>query len=66
MGLLNQTERQYYSGKKTFTGDGSTNKFTIIKANAAFYPTQYNGCLDCLKVYKDGVLNVAVLSILPV
>ena len=29
MGLLSQTEKQYYSGIRTFTGDGTTIKFTI-------------------------------------
>jgi len=53
MGLFTQTERQYYSGRKTFSGDGSTNIFTISTSQNTF-PINYSGCTDCLKLYKDG------------
>tara|TARA_R100000152_G_C6780153_1_gene212598 strand:+ start:722 stop:1876 length:1155 start_codon:yes stop_codon:yes gene_type:complete len=52
MGLLTQTERQYYSGRRTFDGDGSTNIFTISTSQDTF-PASYSGCNDCLKLYKN-------------
>jgi hypothetical protein len=52
MGLLTQTERQYYSGRRTFDGDGSTNIFTISTSQDTF-PANYSGCNDCLKLYKN-------------
>ena len=54
MGLLKQTEKQYYSGIRTFTGDGTTNKFTISTDLQTFPPTT-STCTDCVKLYKDGV-----------
>ena len=54
MGLLKQTEKQYYSGIRTFTGDGTTNKFTISTDFQTFPPTTLT-CTDCIKLYKDGV-----------
>ena len=29
MGLLKQSQNQYYSGEKSFTGDGTTTIFTV-------------------------------------
>ena len=54
MGLLKQTEKQYYSGIRTFTGDGTTNKFTISTDFETFPPATLT-CSDCVKLYRDGV-----------
>ena len=59
MGLLdNQTQQQYYSGgRKSFTGDGTTQNFTIANSQNAF-PTTYN--YTNIKVYFDDVLQLAI------
>ena len=41
MGLLKQTQSQYYSSTKSFTGDGTTAIFTV-STNANQFPTSFN------------------------
>ena len=53
MGLIKQTEQQYYGDKKSFTGDGTTLKFTLSTSQPTF-PASYHGCADCVTVYIDG------------
>ena len=36
MGLLKQTQQQYYSNKRSFTGDGTTNRFTLSNSFDTF------------------------------
>ena len=59
MGLLNQTQEQYYSGEKSFTGDGTTIIFTISTTSTAF-PIGFSllgGIANPnVKLYIDGVL----------
>tara|TARA_R110002012_G_scaffold319552_3_gene540608 strand:- start:195 stop:1361 length:1167 start_codon:yes stop_codon:yes gene_type:complete len=58
MGLFTGTQQQYYSGnRKSFTGDGSTQYFTIANSAIAF-PSSYN--YQNVKVYFDGVLQLAI------
>ena len=58
MGLLKQTQQQYYGAAKSFTGDGVTTVFTISTT-----PNQFPGDFSITgnvnpnaKVYVDGVL----------
>ena len=52
--LAFQTQKQYYSGnRRSFTGDGTTQSFTIANSQNAF-PNSYNH--TNAKVYCDGVL----------
>ena len=56
MGLLKQSQNQYYSGKKSFTGDGVTTKFQLSK-NTTQFPTTFNSsgiAQDFVKIYVDG------------
>jgi hypothetical protein len=53
MALLKQTQQQYYSGRRSFTGDGTTLKFTL-STNLNTFPNSYSGCDDCITVYIDG------------
>tara|TARA_R110002020_G_scaffold352118_2_gene565243 strand:+ start:995 stop:2194 length:1200 start_codon:yes stop_codon:yes gene_type:complete len=58
MGLLNQTQQQYYGGTKSFTGDGVTDIFTISTTQIQF-PATFNmiGVENPnVSVYIDGVL----------
>ena len=58
--LAGQTQYQYYSGnRKSFTGDGTTQSFTIANGATAF-PSSYNH-LNA-KVYFDGVLQYWLTS----
>jgi len=58
MGLLTQTQQQYYSGdRKSFTGDGTTVSFTIVNSLAAFPSTYDSGNT---KVFLDDVLQIPV------
>ena len=61
MGLLdNTTQRQYYSGnRKTFTGDGTTQTFTIANSVDTF-PAGYDH--TNIKVYFDNVLQLAPIT----
>ena len=52
MGLLQQTQQQYYDVKKSFTGDGTTLKFTVSNSQSTF-PTTSN-----VDVYIDNVLII--------
>lgn len=58
MGLLNQSQNQYYSNSKTFTGDGIATVFTISN-NVEQFPSTFNvsGSVNpnIPKVYFDGV-----------
>jgi len=55
MGLLQQTQQQYYDVKKSFTGDGTTSLFTVSNSQNTF-PTTYNsGNVD---IYIDNVLII--------
>ena len=55
MGLLTQTQQQYYSGdRKSFTGDGTTVNFTVANSLSAF-PAGYNA--TNVKIYLDDVLQ---------
>ena len=58
MGLLdNQTQRQYYDGKrKTFTGDGTTQTFTIANS-ADTFPVNYSW--QNVTIYLDDVIELA-------
>ena len=53
MGLLKQTQQQYYDVKKSFTGDGTTAIFTVSNSSDTF-PTSYNS--SNAKVYIDNNL----------
>ena len=58
MGLLKQTQSQYYSGTKSFTGDGTTDIFTVSTIESLF-PTTFNITADVnpnVKLYIDGDL----------
>jgi len=60
MGLLKQTQQQYYSGTKRFTGDGVITKFTVSTTQNVF-PSSFavnwtNGVNPNVKVYIDGAL----------
>ena len=58
MGLLNQSQQQYYSGEKSFTGDGLTSIFTL-STTPGLFPTTFNllGVANPnVKLYIDGVL----------
>mgnify|MGYP003672304118 FL=1 len=66
MGLLKQTQNQYYSGEKSFTGDASTTIFTV-STNADQFPSTFDITLPQSTpnfgapvtnaiVYIDGVL----------
>tara|TARA_R110000765_G_scaffold294199_1_gene389436 strand:+ start:129 stop:1280 length:1152 start_codon:yes stop_codon:yes gene_type:complete len=58
MGLLTQTQQQYYSGdRKSFTGDGTTLSFTIANSLGAF-PSTYNS--GNAKVFLDDVLQIPI------
>ena len=58
MALLNQTQRQYYDGKrKSFTGDGTTQTFTIANSYDTF-PTGFGW--RNVKVYLDDVIELAL------
>ena len=55
MGLLQQTQQQYYDVKKPFTGDGTTLKFTVSNTQNTF-PTSYSS--SNVDVYIDNVLII--------
>ena len=58
MGLLKQTQSQYYSGTKSFTGDGTTTIFTVSTTESLF-PTTFDLTADVnpnVKLYIDGDL----------
>jgi hypothetical protein len=52
MGLLKQTQQQYYGIRKTFTGDGTTTRFTLATNYTAFQ----NFLPDDITVYINGDL----------
>jgi len=58
MGLLKQSQNQYYSGEKSFTGDGTTTIFTVSTTQSLF-PTAFN-LLSVpnpnIELYIDGAL----------
>tara|TARA_R100001443_G_scaffold189_2_gene778 strand:- start:25921 stop:27120 length:1200 start_codon:yes stop_codon:yes gene_type:complete len=58
MGLIKQTQQQYYGGTKSFTGDGVTNIFTISTTVTQF-PTTFSATgveNPNVNVYINGVL----------
>ena len=55
MGLLQQSQQQYYDVKKPFTGDGTTVLFTVSNTQNTF-PTSYNS--SNVDVYIDNVLII--------
>ena len=55
MGLLQQTQQQYYDVKKSFTGDGTTLIFTVSNSEDTFPLTYTNSNVD---VYIDNVLII--------
>tara|TARA_R110002074_G_scaffold184031_1_gene349437 strand:+ start:62 stop:1294 length:1233 start_codon:yes stop_codon:yes gene_type:complete len=60
MGLLKQTQQQYYSGTKYFTGDGVITTF-VISTTENVFPSSFainfvNGENPNVKVYIDGAL----------
>jgi len=59
MALLKQTQRQYYGGRKSmsFTGDGTTQYFTV-DWNADIFPPTHN--YTNIKLYFDDVLQLAI------
>ena len=59
MGLLKQTQQQYYSGTVSFTGDGVTTKF-IISTTPNLFPTTFSlvGVANPnIETYIDGALH---------
>ena len=64
MGLLKQTQSQYYSGTKSFTGDGTTTIFTVSTIESQFpttfdiitIPTAFGVAVTNAVVYVDGAL----------
>jgi len=58
MALFTGTQQQYYSGaRKTFTGDGATQSFTIANNLTAFNTNVPNLPPSRVKIYFDGVLQ---------
>ena len=58
--LAGQTQKQYYSGnRRSFTGDGTTQSFTIANSQNAF-PNTFS--VTNTKVYFDGVLQHSITS----
>ena len=57
MGLLNQTQQQYYDVKKSFTGDGTTVLFTVSNHQFTF-PSSHSGS-NVADVYIDNVLIIS-------
>ena len=58
MGLLKQTQNQYYSGEKSFDGDGTTTIFTV-STNESQFPTTFSitsAVNPNVNVYIDGAL----------
>ena len=55
MGLLQQTQQQYYDVKKSFTGDGTTLLFTVSNSQNTF-PTTYDS--SNVDIYIDNVLII--------
>tara|TARA_R110002012_G_scaffold64466_2_gene169492 strand:- start:10817 stop:11986 length:1170 start_codon:yes stop_codon:yes gene_type:complete len=54
MGILTSSQKRYYSGvTKSFTGDGSTSRFTIANSENAF-PSHYNA--RNIRIYIDNEL----------
>ena len=56
MGLLQQTQQQYYDVKKSFTGDGTTSLFTVSNSQSTF-PAAYNS--NNVDIYIDNVLIIS-------
>ena len=57
MALLKQTQQQYYSTRRSFTGDGTTTRFTVSTSYDTFPPVSNIALtLDSLTVYKNGDL----------
>ena len=56
MGLLTQNAQQYYSGKKEFSGDGTTTSFTVAQTTGAFPVGTTALSISEIKVYVNGVL----------
>ena len=52
MGLLKQTQQQYYGIRKTFTGDGTTTRFTL----STNYTSFQRFLPDDITIYKNGNL----------
>ena len=60
MGLLTQTQQQYYSGhRRSFTGDGTIQAFVLANAQNAF-PAGTDA--TNINVYFDGVLQLLTVS----
>ena len=55
MGLLQQTQQQYYDVKKPFTGDGTTVIFTVSNSNNTF-PSSFDE--SNVDVYIDNILII--------
>ena len=55
MGLLTQNAQQYYSGKKEFTGDGTTTIFKVSDSIGTF-PAGTTALTHPVKVYINGTL----------
>jgi len=56
MGLLKQTQQQYYDVRKSFTGDGTTAIFTVSNSSDTF-PTGYNSSNAKVYVNNNLILN---------
>ena len=56
MGLLTQNAQEYYSGKKEFTGDGTTTSFVVAQATGAFPVGTTALSNSNIKVYINGIL----------
>ena len=50
MALLTETQQQYYTGSKSFTGDGTTTKFVVSRTQGAITNA------GSVKVYIDNDL----------
>tara|TARA_R110000744_G_scaffold175014_6_gene293786 strand:- start:2413 stop:3624 length:1212 start_codon:yes stop_codon:yes gene_type:complete len=58
MGLLKQSQSQYYSGTKSFTGDSVSTLF-VVSTNTNQFPVSFSGVgvlQEHVKVYIDGAL----------
>ena len=57
MGLLKQTQQEYYDVKKSFTGDGTTVLFTVSNSLSTFPQSPPYSSSD-VDIYIDNVLII--------
>ena len=51
MGLITQSEREYYEGEQLFTGDGSDTTFTLTFTPLPTAESKFRVFLDGLEVF---------------